>query len=121
MIDQHNSSPGRRYPLIAEAFQNRKKKAVFWDVTPCRYCVNQHFGRTYRLHLQGRRKRKKIRERGTTSSRLTYYLHGVTSQKTAFFIVTAVKTSNLTFQNGFESKNNTVGKGEDNPDFCMAV
>jgi hypothetical protein len=28
---------------------------------------------------------------------LTQYLHGVTSQMTAFFIVTAVKTSNLTF------------------------
>jgi hypothetical protein len=26
--------------------------------------------------------------------RLTHYLHGATSQKTAFFIVTAVKTSN---------------------------
>jgi hypothetical protein len=29
--------------------------------------------------------------------RLTLYLHGATSQKTAFFIVTAVKTSNLTY------------------------
>jgi hypothetical protein len=28
--------------------------------------------------------------------RLTKYLHGTTSQKTAFFIVTAMKTSNLT-------------------------
>jgi hypothetical protein len=32
-----------------------KKKAVFWDVTPCRYCVNRRRGGTYRLHLQGRR------------------------------------------------------------------
>jgi hypothetical protein len=31
------------------------KKAVFWDVAPCRYCVNPCFGGTYRLHLQGRR------------------------------------------------------------------
>jgi hypothetical protein len=30
-------------------------KAVFWDVAPCRYCVNQRFGGTYRLHLQVRR------------------------------------------------------------------
>jgi hypothetical protein len=29
--------------------------------------------------------------------RLTQYLHGLTSQKTAFFIVTAVKISNLTY------------------------
>jgi hypothetical protein len=31
------------------------KKAVFWDVTPCRYGVNRRFGGKYRLHLQGRR------------------------------------------------------------------
>jgi hypothetical protein len=39
------------------------KKAVFWDVAPCRYCVNRRFGGTYRLHLQGRRKKNKIRKR----------------------------------------------------------
>jgi hypothetical protein len=37
------------------------KNAVFWDVAPCRSCVNRRFGGTYRLHLHGR----KIRERGT--------------------------------------------------------
>jgi hypothetical protein len=31
------------------------KKAVFWDVAPCRSGVNRRFGGTYRLHLQGRR------------------------------------------------------------------
>jgi hypothetical protein len=31
------------------------KKAVFWDVAPCRYGVNRRFGGTYCLHLQGRR------------------------------------------------------------------
>jgi hypothetical protein len=36
-----------------------KKKAVFWDVTPCRCGVNRRFGGTYRLHLQGRKKNKK--------------------------------------------------------------
>jgi hypothetical protein len=42
------------------------KNTVFWDVALCRSsCVNQRFGRTYRLHLQGR----KIRERGTSVSR----------------------------------------------------
>jgi hypothetical protein len=35
--------------------------------------------------------------------RLTQYLHGATSQKTAFFIVTAVKTSSLTI--GFKFVN----------------
>jgi hypothetical protein len=29
------------------------KNAVFWDVTPCKSCVNRRFGGTYRLHLQG--------------------------------------------------------------------
>jgi hypothetical protein len=28
------------------------KNAVFWDVEPCRSCVNRHFGGTYHLHLQ---------------------------------------------------------------------
>jgi hypothetical protein len=38
------------------------KNGIFWDVAPCRSHVNQRFGGTYRLHLQGR----KIRERGTS-------------------------------------------------------
>jgi hypothetical protein len=41
------------------------KNAVFWDVAPCRSCVNRCFGGTCRLHLQG----IKIRERGTSVSR----------------------------------------------------
>jgi hypothetical protein len=41
------------------------KNAVFWDVAPCRSCLNRRFGVTYRLHLQGR----KIRERGTSLRR----------------------------------------------------
>jgi hypothetical protein len=24
--------------------------AIFWDVTPCGFCKNQHFGGTYQLH-----------------------------------------------------------------------
>jgi hypothetical protein len=35
------------------------KKAVFWDVAPCRSGVNRRFGGTYRLHLQGREENKK--------------------------------------------------------------
>jgi hypothetical protein len=41
------------------------KNAVFWDVAPCRSCVNRRFGGTYRLNLQGR----KIGKRGTSVSR----------------------------------------------------
>jgi hypothetical protein len=29
-----------------------RKNADFWDVAPCRSCVNRRFGGTYRLHLQ---------------------------------------------------------------------
>jgi hypothetical protein len=38
------------------------KNVVFWDVTPCRFCVRRRFGGTRRLHLQGRI----IHERGTS-------------------------------------------------------
>jgi hypothetical protein len=27
------------------------KNTVFWDVTPCRFCVNRRFGATYCPHL----------------------------------------------------------------------
>jgi hypothetical protein len=36
------------------------KKAVFWNMWLCRYCVNRRFRETYRPHLPGR----KTRERG---------------------------------------------------------
>jgi hypothetical protein len=42
------------------------KNATFWDVAPCRSCVNRCFVGTYRLHLQDR----KISERGTSVSRI---------------------------------------------------
>jgi hypothetical protein len=41
------------------------KNAVFWDVVPCRSCVNRLFGGTYHLHLQDR----KIRVRGPSVNR----------------------------------------------------
>jgi hypothetical protein len=41
------------------------KNAVFWDVAPCRSCVNRSFGGTYRFHLQDR----KIGEQGNGVSR----------------------------------------------------
>jgi hypothetical protein len=40
--------------------------AIFRNVVSCRSCVKWRFGRTYRLHLQGR----KISEQGTSMSRL---------------------------------------------------
>jgi hypothetical protein len=43
------------------------KNVLFWDVIPCRSCVNQRFGGTYRFHLQGR----KILERGWLQTELS--------------------------------------------------
>jgi hypothetical protein len=51
------------------------KNAVFWDVAPCRCCVNRRLGGTYRLQFQGR----KILERGTSVSRLQPPAHAGTS------------------------------------------
>jgi hypothetical protein len=92
------------------------KSAVFWDVAPYSSCVNRRFGGTHHLHLRDR----KMRERGTSVSRwlriflpwrwrwcvppncqFTQELNGVTSQKMAFFIVTAMKISNLTIYTVF--------------------
>jgi hypothetical protein len=88
------------------------KNAVFWDVTPCRYCINWSFGGTYRLHLQGGRKKwekfaneepawaddcRRWRPYVPPKRRFIQYLHGATSQNTAFFIVTAMKTTSLTW------------------------
>jgi hypothetical protein len=82
------------------------KNAVFWDVAPCRSCVNRRFGGTYRLHLLDR----EIRARGTScihlltlvprsriflpwrwrryflpKRRFTQDLHGATSQNMTLF------------------------------------
>jgi hypothetical protein len=45
------------------------KKAVFWDVAPCRYCVNRRFEDMYAIHPQGRRKKEKIRKRTASVSK----------------------------------------------------
>jgi hypothetical protein len=78
------------------------KNGVLWVVTPCGSCKNRRFGGTWRLLHQG----DKIGELGTTQAagvrqfppkhRFLQEPQGVTSLKTPFFIVTAVKTSNLT-------------------------
>jgi hypothetical protein len=54
------------------------KDAIFWNVAPCRSCVNRRFGGTYRLHLQGR----KIRERGTSVCRWLQTADSLTNNDT---------------------------------------
>jgi hypothetical protein len=51
------------------------KNAVFWDVVPCRSCVNRRFGGTYRHHFQG----IKIRVRRISVSRLQPPAHAGSS------------------------------------------
>jgi hypothetical protein len=81
--------------------------AVYFDET-------RRFGGIYRLQCRGKPSEKSV-EAGVKVSdspcrlllynvppkrRCIQYLHGVTSQKTALFIVTAVRTSNLTTSYG---------------------
>jgi hypothetical protein len=88
------------------------KNGVFWVVTPCGSCMNRRFGGTWRLLHQG----DKIGELGTTQAatnnrrtlrrntkrrqvppkrRFLQEPHGVTTQKTPFFIgSTLAVTSN---------------------------
>jgi hypothetical protein len=53
------------------------KNAVFWDVAPCRYCVERRFGGPYRLHLQGIRNPRARNQREQVAA--------ATSQMAAFF------------------------------------
>jgi hypothetical protein len=70
------------------------KNVVFWDVALCRYFVNRRFGGTDHIHLQDIRNPRAMNQREQVA--VYSYLRIATSQKTAFFIVIAVKTSNLT-------------------------
>jgi hypothetical protein len=96
------------------------ENVVFLDVAPCASCKNWRFGGMFRLHHQGdknqltrnnvnpNKRRLLVTANVVPSSPILVTLmmetlsssetspQGVTSQKTAFFIVTAVKTSNLT-------------------------
>jgi hypothetical protein len=88
-----------------------KKTADFWDVAPCRSCVNRCFGGMslaggYQAqsasHLLTLVPRSRIfltwrwRRHVPPKRRFTRDLHGAISQKSAFFIITTVKTSNPT-------------------------
>jgi hypothetical protein len=94
------------------------KNAVFWEVVPCDSYKNRRFGGPYRLHHQGDKNTSSVLQLLITVNVLpispilvtlmmeeilsseTWVLKEprcVTFQKTTFFIVTAVKTSNLTY------------------------
>jgi hypothetical protein len=78
-------------------------------VAVCRSCVNWRFSGTRCLHLGCSHLLKLVppariflpwrwRQCFPPKRQFTQDLHAATSQKTAFFIVTAVKTSNLTWE-----------------------
>jgi hypothetical protein len=73
------------------------KSTIFCDKTPYSPLnLNRRFGGTYRLHFQGRRINRARNERESrwqTEPLAFNGLHGVTSQKTEFFITTVVRTS----------------------------
>jgi hypothetical protein len=101
------------------------KNVIFWDVTTCDSCKNRCFGGTYRLHHQSDKDRRgrnvsrnwqpkyaakryyRLSRRFLSSwwwrrhvppkCRFLHEPHGITSYKTAFFIVITVKNSNLTW------------------------
>jgi hypothetical protein len=64
-----SSVPSSQTPSVYVKFEVfiavTMKNTVFWDVAPCRSCLNRCFGGTCRLHLQG----TKIHERVTSVSR----------------------------------------------------
>jgi hypothetical protein len=101
------------------------RNAVFCDMMPCGSCKNRRFGRTYRLHHQSIFSQRdsvlddaniptslilitlimdsiRSSEASVPPKRLfLQVLLGVTSKKTAFFIVTSVKNSNLTYLSSY--------------------
>jgi hypothetical protein len=72
------------------------KNVVFWDVAPCRSCEPK-FRSNVSPPSSGQKNPQARNQRYVPPKRrFTQDLHGTTSQKTAFFVVTAVKTTNLT-------------------------
>jgi hypothetical protein len=79
------------------------KSTNFWDVKVCSPGdVNQHFGGTCCLHLQGQSVgQARNQQEGKCFPAKCWWtsttLYGITSQKAVLFIVTTVRTSNPTF------------------------
>jgi hypothetical protein len=57
------------------------KNSVFWDIAPCRSCVNRRFGGTYRLHLQSRRIRGFPQDVYSATSQKTVFSHRAVNLK----------------------------------------
>jgi hypothetical protein len=70
--------------------RRKMKTVIFWDVAPCRYFVNRRWFIARGFLIPWRWRRCVPPKR-----RFTQYLYDATSQKTVFFIVTDVITSDL--------------------------
>jgi hypothetical protein len=71
------------------------KSAVFWDVTPCGSCKNRQLLVTANA-VSSSPIPVALVEAVPPKRQFLQLLHDITSQKTAFFIDTGVKNSNLT-------------------------
>jgi hypothetical protein len=65
------------------------KNTIFWGVRPCGFSKNRRFGGTYRFHYQSDKNRRARNNVSNTQQPKS-------TAKTAVFIVTAAKPSNLT-------------------------
>jgi hypothetical protein len=64
------------------------KSSVFWDIMPCSSVkVNQRFGGTYRLHLQGQKvsQARNKHEAGSKQSSLTLNMEAIYSPKMSVY------------------------------------
>jgi hypothetical protein len=59
------------------------KNAVFWDVGPCRSCLNRRFGGTYRLHLQSRKIRRAAHVGSSLADFSTLKMEAIHSSETS--------------------------------------
>jgi hypothetical protein len=71
--------------------------SVFWDVAPCGFITNRRVTCNFRVEEITRARKRKWRWRRHVLVKRLLIInpHGAISQKTAFFIVTAARTSNL--------------------------
>jgi hypothetical protein len=114
-LDLHNSSLAPQLARLLMWTLNNEMSVVFWGVTSSGSCKNRCFGGMYSLHHQGG-KNQRAKNNVSSNFPTRWYFsawrwgdppkrqslqdpRGVISQRIAFFIVTAMKTSSLRFNN----------------------
>jgi hypothetical protein len=89
--------PAKMSYQLSIKFHNSMKNGVFWDVTPC--CIRQLL--VTASVVTSSPIFVTLMKEALISSEMSFLQepYGVTTQKTSFFIVTTVKTTNLTIHN----------------------